>query len=498
MSDTRPPRATGPDLRVHTRGNPSATPVGLRQTLGFRDLLLFYVATTFSLRWMATAAATGPSALVVWLMAAGGLFVPLVFATIELSSRYPQEGGIYVWSREAFGPFAGFMTGWLYWCTNLPYFPSLLYFAAGNLLFAGGTSWQRLSTSPTYFVTASLIGLVVAVYLIVVGLQVGKWLNNVGALASWVVAGALVLFGAVAFMRFGSATPMPLRSFVPMVSVKDLVLWSTMAFAYGGIESASSMGEEITDARRTVPRAVVVAAISIALLYLAGTFSVLIAVPREQVSGLQGIMQALETMGARVGAAWLTPLLALMVTVSSIGGVGGWFAAVARLPFVAGIDRFLPRAFGRIHTTWRTPHVALLTQAAIAVLFTVLGQAGTSVRGAYDALISMSIVTYFIPFLFMFAALIRVQRVDAGPEVHRVPGGPVAAVLLGSLGFLTTAVSIVLACIPAEDDPNKRLAVVKVVGSSVALVVIGVWVYGIGRRRAATRGRHDPTPLSNH
>src|SRR6185436_17544834 len=127
----------------------------LRRALGFRDLLLFYIVTTFSLRWIATAAAAGPSALVIWIIAAVGLFVPLVFATLELSSRYPDEGGIYVCSKQAFGPFATFITGWSYWGTNLPYFPSLLYFAAGNLLFAGGEAWQACSTNSAYFMIVS-------------------------------------------------------------------------------------------------------------------------------------------------------------------------------------------------------------------------------------------------------------------------------------------------------------------------------------------------------
>src|SRR5439155_13377045 len=87
----------------------------LRRSLGFRDLFLFYIATTFSLRWIATAAAAGPSALVIWIIAALGLFVPLVFTVLELSSRYPEEGGIYVWSKRAFGQCAAFITGWTYW-----------------------------------------------------------------------------------------------------------------------------------------------------------------------------------------------------------------------------------------------------------------------------------------------------------------------------------------------------------------------------------------------
>ena len=151
---------------------------------------------------------------------------------------------------------------------------------------------------------------------------------------------------------------------------------------------------------------------------------------------------------------------------------------------MAGIDRFLPKAFGDLHPTWRTPYVALLVQAAIAGLFVFLGQAGTSVHGAYDALVSMGIIAYFIPFLFMFAAMIVLQREPAGADVIRVPGGKPVATLLAATGFIVTAVSIVLACIPPDEEPNKTLAVVKVVGSSAILVGVGAIVYLLGRRRA--------------
>ena len=455
----------------------------LRRVLTFRDLFLFYIVTGFSLRWVATAASAGPSALVIWLVAALGLFVPLVFTVLELSSRYPEEGGVYVWSKRAFGPFAGFITGWCYWGSNLPYLPGLLYFAAGNALFIGGASWQTLSTSSAYFTVFSMTGLLIAVVLNVVGLNVGKWLTNVGALAGWIPAMFLMGLGAIFWITHGSATPITAASLVPNTSLKDVIFWSTIAFAFGGVESASTMGEEIEDARRTVPRAILAAGVVMTALYMLGTLSVLLAMPPSQVSGLQGIMQAVETMCAKVGVAALAPLLGTLVTINALGGVGGWFAATARLPFVAGIDRFLPDAFGRLHPKWRTPYVALLVQAAIAGLFVLLGQARTSVRGAYEALVSMGIIAYFIPFLYMFAAMIVVQREAAGPDVIRVPGGRPVATALAAVGFVVTAISIVLSCVPADDEPDKALFVVKVVGASLALVAIGTAVYAAGRKR---------------
>src|SRR5262245_8794026 len=403
----------------------------LRRTLGFRDLVLFYLATTFSLRWIATAAAAGPSALVIWVCAAIGLFVPLVFTVLELSSRYPDEGGMYVWSKRAFGPFAGFITGWTYWAANLPYFPGLLYFAAANILFAGGPSAQALSTNSTYFLIVSFAGLAVAVGLNIVGLNVGKWMANVSALAAWVPIALLLAFGFYSWSAYGSATPITAASLLPSTGFKDVIFWSTIAFAFGGVESASTMGDEIVDARRTVPRAVLTAAVFITVVYVVSTLCVLLALPREQVSGLQGLMQAIQAMASKAGVPWLVPLLAVLVSLNAFGAVAGWFAATARLPFVAGIDRFLPRVFADLHPRWGTPHVSLLVQAAIAAVFVFLGQAGTSVRGAYEVLVSMSIIGNFIPFLFMFAAMIKLQGEQAGPDVMRVPGGSGVARVLG-------------------------------------------------------------------
>ena len=468
--------ATGPTHPTH--------PPQLRRVLSLRDLLLYYIVTGFSLRWVAVAAAAGPSSLVIWLVAALGFFVPLVFCVLELSSRYPEEGGIYVWSKRAFGPFAAFITGWTYWGSNLPYLPGLLYYAAANALFMGGPAWQSWSSNSTYFVAVSMTGLAVTVAMNVVGLNVGKWLSNVGALAGWLPAMLLIALGAVAWSRFGPATPIDAHAVVPSMHLKDIIFWSTLAFAFGGVESGSTMGEEIENARRTVPRAILGAGAVITVLYIAATLAVLLAMPKDQVSGLSGIMQAIQAMTARVGVGWIAPVAAALVTLNALGGTGGWFAATARLPFVAGIDRFLPKAFGDLHPTWRTPYVALLVQAAIAGLFVFLGQAGTSVHGAYDALVSMGIIAYFIPFLFMFAAMIVLQREPAGADVIRVPGGKPVATLLAATGFIVTAVSIVLACIPPDEEPNKTLAVVKVVGSSAILVGVGAIVYLLGRRRA--------------
>ena len=193
---------------------------------------MFYLVTALSLRWIATAAASGPSSLFIWILGCIGYFIPLVFCVLELSSRMPDEGGIYVWTKHTFGEFAGFMTGWMYWTANLPYYPGLLYFAAGNALFVASDRWQYLSTNSTYFIIFSLAGLALGYTLNLIGLNIGKWLHNLGAIGSWVPALILIVMGGMAWLRFGSATAFTWRTILPIANFKNVLFWSTVAFAY--------------------------------------------------------------------------------------------------------------------------------------------------------------------------------------------------------------------------------------------------------------------------
>ncbi|MDQ6931597.1 MAG: APC family permease [Candidatus Eremiobacteraeota bacterium] len=455
----------------------------LRRSLGLVDVTLFFIIAGSNLQWVATAAAAGPSSLPVWLIGAAGLFLPLAIVVVFLSSRYPDEGGLYVWSKRAFGPFAGFITGWTYWTSNLPYFPALLYFTAGNALFIMGASTGPLSKSPLYFIVIALLGLALATALNVFGLDVGKWLNNIGAASRWLTTLLLIALGALAWWRFGPATHITVQTMRPGLHVKDLVFWSTIAFAWTGLEAVSFMSGEIKDARRTVPRGLAIAAPVIGAIYLLGTASVLAALPPEKVSGLYGVMQAVGHGATSNGWFLLTPIAAILVTISCLGSAGAWLGAVARIPFVAGIDRYLPDAFGKMHPRWGSPVVPLITQAAIAGLVIVLSQGGTTVGGAYDVLVSTTVLITMLPFLFLFASAIKLCGEQRAENEVRIVGGRLTIVAAAAVGLSTTLFSMALATFPAADEPNKTFAVTKIIGMTAIMVGSGVAVFVIGGRR---------------
>ena len=442
--------------------------------MGLRDTVLFLLVAVASTRWVGTAAAVGPGVLVAWAIAFVAFFVPLAAAVVELASRFPDEGGIYVWVQRTFGDGPGFMTAWMYWASNLVYFPGLLYATAASALIVVGPRGQALSNSAPYFIGVSLVGLALGFVPNLVGLSVGKRLHNAGAWGTLVPFAMLLVAAGVSLSHARSATRFDVH---PLQGVHDLVFLSTLAFAFAGLEVASLMGGEIEDARRVVPRAIGWAGVAIVGFYVFGTVATLVLVAPGQANPLQGIAQPVEVAGLRMGLPWAGPVAAAFITLASLGGVGAWFAAGARLPFVAGLDRRLPRQFGELHPRWGTPATALIVQAGFAVVILLLGQAGATVRAAYDVLVGMAVVVYFVPYLYMFAALVRVQRTPAGPDLARVPGGAPVAVVLGVVGFATTAISMVLAALPARGEAHPAIAIAKVVGGSAVIAVVGLWLY---------------------
>jgi glutamate:GABA antiporter len=453
----------------------------LKRELGFRDVVLFYIVSGLSLRWIATAAAVGQSAIAVWVLGFCGFFLPLAGCVLELSSRFPQEGGLYIWTREAYGEFAGFMAAWTYWMSNLPYFAAVLYFAASSLLFTTPRA-AHLADTNVYFLLFTIGMLALITLLNVLGVGIGKWLNNLGAVGMGVPVAILILLGVVSFSRFGSATHFTWVGVIPRVQVRDLIFWSTIFFAFAGCECASFMGDEIKDARRVVPRSLLVAGVIITVGYIAGTVAMLVALPSSRISGLGGFMTAIDFLCRRLGLAALIAPFAILVGISNIGAAAAYLSSTARLPFVVGINHYLPAVFGRIHPRWKTPYVAVISLGLAGTVFGLLSQAGTSVKGAYDLLVSMSLIAYFIPYLFVFASMIRLQSRPAPSGALRLPGGKRVAIPLACVGFFSTFSAIILSMFPAEDERNPTAALIKILVMTLVLLVSGVAVYWRGHR----------------
>jgi glutamate:GABA antiporter len=469
-----------------------ATVPQLHRALGTLDLVLLNVAAIVGLRWLSVAAQIGPSSLTLWALGLITFLVPSALTVLELSSRLPGEGGLYIWSKAAFGDLHGFITGWSYWIANLVFFPTLLLFAAAVLLYVPGGAWLGLADNPLYNGAVCLGILWFATLLNIVGLERAKWLQNVGAAATWLV-GALVLCGGLlAWHRFGAATPIAAAALVPDPrSLATLASFATMALAYSGLELGPILGGEIKNPRRTIARALLIACVAIAVLYIAGTAALLTALPAHQINAISGVPQALSAVAGRLGVPVLGVVAAALLTLATMGGLGAWIAGTARLPFLFGLDRYLPKALGAVHPKFGSPHVALLTQGVLATLVLLAAISGSAIREAYAVLIDMTVILTFVPLLYMFAAMPILRRREPGrrSDVTLIPGGPFACWLVAGSGFSVTLLAVMFAMVPPAANTGRGLFAVKVVGGSAMLIAVGLTFYFRGRRLVASTMR---------
>src|SRR2546426_1427412 len=175
----------------------------LRRVLGKRDLVLLFVVAVFNLNVVPSIAANGGVTVWLWMISLILFFWPQGIAVIELAHRYPGEGGVYLWAKEVFGDFHGFLSGWCYWTNNMMYVPTVMLYFVGVSVFVLGPSHAGLADDKSFALWTSVILLLVLAGFNIVGLGVGKWINNLGAIGTGIAATVLIVLGLIVVSKNG-------------------------------------------------------------------------------------------------------------------------------------------------------------------------------------------------------------------------------------------------------------------------------------------------------
>jgi amino acid transporter len=432
------------------------------RALGRWDLILLKIVAIVNINNVPPVAVYGWASLGLWGLAFVTFFVPEAIAVLTLSRRHPGEGGIYLWTRKEFGDAHGFLSGWCYWTNNLFYVPVLLVYMAGIFAFAGGEAHAADLVNQKLFVGAVSFGWLALIAIANIrGLEVGKWIQNIGGLGTFSSVG-LVLAAAAAAWMLGLGAHAPT---ITGVSWEMTTSFAVMCNALVGIELASTMGDEIRDPARDLGPAIAIAgAVSLAS-YLLVTGAVLTLVPVERLGVIQGIMQAVSAGANAAHLGWIVVPLAIVMGVATGGAASAWFAGSSRIPFVAGLTSALPRSLGRVHPRWHSPHIALTTCALLAGVFTALSLLGSSVAEAYQVLLKAAVVIQLIPFIYLFLALARATGVSA------------AARAAGVVGLATTVFGLAAAFLPTADVTSVPLFETKLILGVVGPTALGWFLF---------------------
>ena len=450
----------------------------LKRVLGRRDLVLLFVVAVFNLNVVPSIAANGGVTVWLWIISLLLFFWPQGIAVIELAHRYPGEGGVYLWAKEVFGDCHGFLSGWCYWTNNMLYVPTVMLYFVGVTVFAMGTGHAALADNKTFAMIASVALLTLLTILNIVGLGVAKWLNNLGAVGTFVAAGVLIGLGLTVWLRFGTTvTAGDFR--IPADPRFVLNSFGVICFGLVGLELASVMGDEIRDPQKTLPGAVAWGGIISGALYIGATLTLLVAVGKNDISVLQGIVQAVSHMASKVGVAWIVAPFALMLSLSIAGIGSAWMGGSARIPFVAGLDSYMPSWLGKVHPKYATPYAALIVQGAVSLVLIVINfYASGGVQEAFQTMLSLAVVLQLVPFLYVFGALLKFALSGDLTGAHYGRG---TLMVSGCCGLVTTALGIALAFFPAKQITSVWRYEAKMFGFTVfflALAAFFFFVYG--------------------
>lgn len=464
----------------------------LRRVLGRWDLVLLFVVAVFNLNVVPSIAANGGVTVWLWLVSLLLFFWPQGIAVIELAHRFPGEGGVYLWAKEVFGDFHGFLSGWCYWTNNMMYVPTVMLYFVGVSVFVLGPRHVSLADNKTFALMVSLLLLLVLLLLNVLGLGIGKWVNNVGAIGTGVASAILIGLGIIIWMRFG--TTVTVADFrIPSNPRFVLNSFGVICFGLVGLELASVMGDEIENPRKTLPGAVALGGILSGLLYIGATLTLLVAVSKENISVLQGVVQAVAHMADRIGADWMVAPFAFLLSLSIAGIGSAWLGGSARIPFVAGLDSYMPSWLGKLHQRYATPYAALIVHATVSMILVVINftLASAGVQETFQKLLSLAVVLQLIPFLYMFGALLKIALSNSFEKGRY---SRTTILVAGLSGCLTTLVGIALVFFPAQQITSLFSYEVWMFGGTLFFIGLAAFFFFVYGRRKAARKIAAATP----
>jgi glutamate:GABA antiporter len=456
----------------------------LIRALGRRDLVLLFVVAVFNLNVVPSIAANGGVTIWLWIISLILFFWPQGIAVIELAHRYPGEGGVYLWAKEVFGDFHGFLSGWCYWTNNMLYVPTIMLYFVGVSVYVLGHGHQGLADNKLFAASVSLALLALLTLLNILGLGVGKWINNLGAIGIFIAVAVLVGLGVLIWSRFGSGVSAADFK-IPANPRSVLNSFGVVCFGLIGLELASVMGDEIQDPARTLPGAVAWGGVIAGTLYVASTLTLLISVGKS-VNVLQGVVQAVTGMAARVGVTWISVPFAVMLSLAIAGIGSAWIGGCARIPFVAGLDSYMPSWLGNIHPRFATPYAALIVQGIVSAVLVILNFAGAGVQETFQKLLSLAVVLNLVPFIYMFVALLKFAVTEPEPCGRH---SRTTLFLAGASGVLTTTLGIALVFFPAQQITSLWLYELWMFGGTLFFIGLAAFFFFVYGRRKAPEGR---------
>jgi len=462
--------------------------LAMKKQMHLWDIIFINVAAIVGLRWLPIAAGFGAAAIMFWVIGTIIFFIPLGLMSSELATAWPDEGGLYVWVKTAYGEKPAFIVSWFYWINGFFYGPSLFTFLAVTATFVINPS---LAQNKYLICSAVLVGIWSITLLNLRGLGALKMLSKISGLFGIILPGIIIIllgFGSAIFLNKPIPTSYALPNLIPHLgSIKNIAMLSALMFSMAGIELTPTLAGNTFEPQKTFPRAILISAVIIVLTYIIGTVAITLIISPDKIGAASGIMDALDLIAHEIHLPILVPFMAVMIVLGNLGGASAWLVAPIKMLFESCKGGILPPFLVKLNKH-DMPGNAMLVQTSVVTCIVVFIALLPSVNVFYETLLIIAAITYFIPYIYMFASFVKLRRTHAHhPRPYRVPGGMIVAWLCAALGTLSVLGSMILAFIMPPADISDPLHILiyhleLAIGVGV-FAAIAYWIYWRYERR---------------
>lgn len=462
-------RSAGAEVQAHS--------AQLRKELGLFDLVLAQVLIIIVADYMGTAVKAGAAHVVFWVVAILSFFVPLALVVMHMSRLLPVEGGLYEWARIAFNDQIGFLVAWNLWLYVI------LYVGLGGLItvsFASyvipGAAW--MASNKWLTVGASFAVVATTMCIAGLGLRIGKWINNLGAIVFLITIAALIATPFLNLWRGSLAEYHPFRLVAPPLTLFGLSVFSKMTFgALTGFEYVAVFAGECRNPERDLPRSVLLTAPIVALIYILATSAILAFVPPSAEDVVASVPQALSRGLQSFGLSGIVlPAAVFFLFVYYLATFCAFFTVSTRLPMVAGWDRLLPQWFSRLHPRYKTPINSVLFLGAATLVVALAALVGVGQQESYELLLTWSFTFYGIAYIALFAIPIF-SRKERGLRPR------LWIRVAAASGLLVTLLFVALSVFPVIDVASSWRYSAKIAGVVLGANLLGWMIYRAGGRK---------------
>jgi len=462
----------------------------LKKELRLRDLVLMQILLVIGISWSGIAARQGPSHIWFWILGILAIFIPQAMVIQYCAQIWPLEGGVYQWTKFAFGPFAAFMGAWNFAIWALLAVSNLGIYWASSLSYALGprAAWMADSKLLINILNFALFGIILLVS--IPGFHIGKWIAHFGSVFTVMIAGllSLLLFyhPHATHLHPHHSPQAPIGFAFPAITLLSLNLFSKVCnSALSGLEQVAVFAGEAKNPGKTIMQSAWIGAPITALLYIMMTAALLAYTPADQIDLAAPVPQVLAAAlsgGSGTGAFW-----AMLLSRIAIGGLALCVvsqyailvAETSRLPLVAGWDNLVPAWFTRLHPKYKTPTRSILVIVIAAVAICTLSLLGAGHEEAQQLINGGSNTMYGIYYVLFFAVPLAAATKISLKHLPRPGWGLKIAATSGALAAI---LGMGFALRPIIDVPSKFLFGIKVGVATLLVNIVGALLYWQGTR----------------